>query len=82
MNNDTETAIRNSLSISISLLPITSSMRILLAPGSTRPERRLIIIRPNPTSNSFLRGQIMVLKTLAMVIRFLGFFFWSAMKCW
>src|SRR5690554_2434945 len=50
-----------------SLEGITSSTRYLLAPGKTKPANRLITISKSPINNCFLLGQIMVLKTLAMV---------------
>ena len=61
-----------SFNISISLLAMTSSMRYLLAQGNTRPESLLITMRISPMNRSFLRGQMMVLKTFAMLTR--GFF--------
>jgi hypothetical protein len=46
---------------------ITSSIKNLLAPGNTSPAKRLIIISTSPIAKYLLRGQMMVLKTSAIV---------------
>ena len=64
-----------------SALVITSSIKYLLAPGKTNPDRRLIIIRNKPRNKSFFLGQIMFIKTYLMLdndifFDFLSLFFW------
>ena len=50
-------------SLSSSLLTRISSIKGLVAQGGTSPATRLIMISINPIKRSFLRGQIIVLKT-------------------
>jgi len=54
------------------LLAMTSSTKYLLAHGNTNADNLLMTMRIRPMKRSFLRGQIMVLKTFPMEIR--GFF--------
>lgn len=49
-----------------------SSIKGLVAQGGTKPAARLMMIKISPTSNRFLRGQMMVLKTWPMVTFDLG----------
>ena len=59
-------------SLSSSLLTSMSSKNGLVAQGGTRPAARLIMMSSSPIKSSFLRGQMMVLKTWPMVNLVLG----------
>jgi hypothetical protein len=52
---------------------MTSSIKYLLAPGKTKPAKRLMTIRTSPNEITLLLGQTMVLKTCAIEILFFGF---------